>query len=88
MLSKPVLAIALGVVTAVKGSEAFVVGAQALSYVGLAVVAGLVFIIVVLLALNRDASLRSRRPHGTTIHTLSFPKRTPARRTRKRRRRS
>jgi hypothetical protein len=86
MLSKPVLAIALGVAVAVKGPEAVGVGMQALSYVGLAVVAGLVFIIVVLLAFNKDASFRSRSPHGTTTYTLSFPKRTSARRIRKRRR--
>jgi len=88
MLSKPVLAIALGVAAAVKGPEAVGLGAQSLGYVGLAAVAGLVFIVVVLLVSKRDASFRSRSPRGTTTYTLSFPARTPARRARKRRRRS
>jgi hypothetical protein len=81
MLSKHPLAIPFSV-------AALAVKAQAIGDVGLAIVVGLVFIIVVLLASNRDASFRSRSPHGTTTYTLSFPKRTAARRARKQRRRS
>jgi hypothetical protein len=88
MLSKSALAIALSVAAVVKGPEAVGVGAQALGSVVLAVVAGLVFIVVVLLVSKRDASFRSRSPRGTTTYTLSFPTRAPARRARKRRRRS
>ena len=86
MLSRPIFAIVLGVAAAIEEPGAIGVGMQAFSYVGLAVVAGLVFIIMVLLAFNRDALFRAKSTHSTTTYTLSFPKRTPARRTRKRRR--
>jgi hypothetical protein len=81
MLSKHPLAIPLG-------TAALVVKAQAIGDVGLAVVAALVLIILALLVLDRDASFRSKGPHGTITHTLSFPKRPSTIRGRRRRKRS
>jgi hypothetical protein len=71
MLSKHPLAIPLG-------TTALIFKAHAIDDFGLAavaVVAALVLIILALLVLDRDVAVRSKGPHGTRTHTLSFPKR-------------
>ena len=76
MLSKHPLAIPLGTTALVfEAPRAVGVGAQAIDDLGLTIVTGLLLMILVLLVLDRDVSVRSRGPHGTRTHTLSFPKR-------------
>lgn len=61
---------------AVSASSALV-GGDALGYVGVAAIAALTLVIVLLLVLDRDVLLRSRTSGGSRTLTLSFPKRRP-----------
>jgi hypothetical protein len=75
MLSK--LTVALSAL-AVGAPAALVGGVDTLGYVGVATIAALTLVIVLLLVLDRDVLLRSRTSGGSRTLTLSFPKRRPA----------
>lgn len=75
MLSK--LTVALSAF-AVGAPAALVGGVDALGYVGVAAIAALTLVIVLLLVLDRDVLLRSRTSGGSRALKLSFPKRRPA----------
>lgn len=74
MLSK--LTVALSAL-AVGAPAALVGGVDTLGYVGVATIAALTLVIVLLLVLDRDVLLRSRTSGGSRTLTLSFPKRRP-----------
>jgi hypothetical protein len=57
------------------GTVALIFKAEALGELGIAVVAALTLIFFALLVFDREVSVRSKGPHGTSTHRLSLPRR-------------